>query len=179
MFWRRADYVRILSAYVRRVDDPGFGRIISLGGLACERAIFEAADGEQHLLLRTASEAVEIHCVGERISIDPFAFELVMDDFPDVESRQRLVARLAHIFRGGRKNPMNWSTQQLWHRDALIAFDGWLVGLSHRQIAQAIYGAARVERDWRLPDRTLKNRIARAIKRGRALVNGGYRKLLR
>src|SRR5690606_11740749 len=56
VFWRRADYVHILSAYVRRADDPGFGRIISLGGLACERAIFEAADGEQHLLLRTASE---------------------------------------------------------------------------------------------------------------------------
>ncbi len=130
------------------------------------------------MLLLTRTQSAQIRCVGENISIDPFALELVVDTFPDISSRQLLITRLAHIFQGRRTRPSCWTAQQLWHRDALIAFDAWRAGLSQREIAIIIYDEARVYGEWRSPDQTMKNRIARAIKRGRRLVAGGYRKLL-
>ncbi|MDA5193690.1 DUF2285 domain-containing protein [Govanella unica] len=132
--------------------------------------------------MRTETRVVQIHCIGEDLSLDPFALELVLDQFPHLEDRLRLMARLAEIYHGRTQNHSlrapGWTAQKLWHWDALMALDGWRAGLSQRQIAAAIHGAARVEREWRAPDQTMKNRVARAIKRGRVMADGGYRKLL-
>jgi len=155
------------------------GSIVSLGGLACRRTLLKAANGEQHLLLRAPNQVVQIRCVGEDLAFDPFALELVVDAFPDVESRQKLIGRLADLYRGRETRDAPWTPRQLWHRDALIAFDARAAGLTHRKIACLLYGEARVMQDWTSPARDMKNRIARAIRRARRLVAGGYRALLR
>ena len=60
---------------------------------------------------------------------------------------------------------------------ALRALDGRLDGATHRQIAAALFGANAVpERGWISHD--LRDRTARLVRLGVALMNGGYRRLL-
>ena len=61
----------------------------------------------------------------------------------------------------------------------LRALDGSLAGKSQREIAEMLVGPERAEADWRHPGQHLRDRVRRAVRRGRALMNGGYRVLLR
>lgn len=56
----------------------------------------------------------------------------------------------------------------------LQALDGFLAGASQREIAVVLFGAQRVQADWSDPGDHLRDRVRRAIRRGRALMNGGY-----
>jgi hypothetical protein len=60
---------------------------------------------------------------------------------------------------------------------ALRALDGRLDGAPHREIAAALFGAYAVpERDW--ISHELRDRTARLVRLGLAMMNGGYRRLL-
>ncbi|WP_425484107.1 DUF2285 domain-containing protein [Allomesorhizobium camelthorni] len=63
-------------------------------------------------------------------------------------------------------------------RFVLQALDGSLAGASHREIAEALIGEPRVEADWNDPRDHLRDRVRRAIHRGHALMNGGYREFV-
>lgn len=63
-------------------------------------------------------------------------------------------------------------------RDAIIALDGKLAGLSQRVIAEAIYGAQRVAEDWDHGPKSYKSKVRRLIKKGVHLMKTGYRELL-
>ncbi|WP_350090804.1 DUF2285 domain-containing protein [Thalassobaculum sp.] len=63
-------------------------------------------------------------------------------------------------------------------RVVLQALDGWLAGATNREIAAALFGRRRVDADWRDPRDHLRDQVRRAIRRGRALMAGGYRRLL-
>jgi hypothetical protein len=60
---------------------------------------------------------------------------------------------------------------------ALRALDGRLAEASYRAIAGVLFGAARVpERGWKTHD--LRDRTARLVRLGVAMMQGGYRRLL-
>jgi hypothetical protein len=60
---------------------------------------------------------------------------------------------------------------------ALRALDGRLAEASYREIAGALFGAARVPgRGWKTHD--LRDRTARLVRLGVAMMQGGYRRLL-
>ncbi len=61
----------------------------------------------------------------------------------------------------------------------LQALDGALAGASHREIAIVLFGHARVTADWNDPSENLRDSVRRAVRRGRMLMNGGYREFLR
>ena len=108
-----------------------------------------------------------IRCLGADIRIDPFALELVIDAFPEVESRQRLIRRFADIYRnrliGGPGG--GWTVEAMRHRDALAALDRRMEGYSYRRIAIFLYGEKAVRDDWNSPDQTMKNRVIRRVRR--------------
>ena len=64
-------------------------------------------------------------------------------------------------------------------RNSLIALDGWINGVSYREIALAIHGPDFVRENWSQGQRALKDRMVRLVRRGRYLMDGGYRDLLR
>jgi len=181
VFWRVEDYLRIISAYVRSSGDPGFGSIVTLGQVRCWKTLLKTEDGEQHLLLRDRGRVAQIRCVGEDIRVEPFALELVVDEFPSVESRQRLTKRFADIYRNRpyRLPKDDWTVESMRDRDALAALDMRLEERSYRAIAVFLYGEKAVRDDWINPNRTMKNRVIRSVKRGFRMMNGGYRTLLR
>ena len=60
----------------------------------------------------------------------------------------------------------------------LRALDGRNEGQTYRAIAEGIFGKKQIPvRAWKTHD--LRNRIIRLVKRGLALMRGGYRELLR
>lgn len=170
-----------MSAYVRNGEDRGFGAVISLTDVQCRKALLKTVDGEQHILLCDGRRAAQVRCVGEDIRIDPFALELVVDQFPEVDSRQRLIRRLADLYRNRLPGTSRrgWTVEAMRHRDALAAFDLRQKGRSYREIAVFLYGKEAVRDDWSQPDQTMKNRVIRSVKRGFRMMNGGYRALLR
>ena len=63
-------------------------------------------------------------------------------------------------------------------RHVLLALDASTDGASHREIATALVGRQRVQADWADPGDHLRDQIRRAVRRGRALMNGGFRDFL-
>ncbi len=122
----------------------------------------------------------QVRCIGEDIRVDPFALELVVDQFPDVDSRQRLIRRLADLYRDKRRGGPKgeWTVEAMRHRDALAALDRRMEGYSYRQIAVFLNGEKAVGDDWTSPDQTMKNRVIRSVKRGVRMMTGDYRALL-
>ncbi len=180
VFWRVEDYRRVLSAYVRSRFRPGFGSTVSLGQINCRKTILKTVDGVQHLLLRDQSRVAQVRCIGEDIGADTVVMEVVVDGFPNVESRQRLIKRFADLCRNrppGRPTD-GWTVEAMRHRDALAALDRRKEGHSYREVAIFLYGEMAVRRDWNNPDQTMKNRAIRSVKRGFRMMEGGYRSLL-
>ena len=122
----------------------------------------------------------QVRCIGEDIRVEPFELELVVDQFPDVESRTRLIRRLADLY-GGRRvgGPRGqWTVEATRHRDALVAVDLRREGRTFQEIARFIHGYKFVDEEWTNPNATLKNRTIRSYKRGVRFIDGDYRKLL-
>jgi hypothetical protein len=70
------------------------------------------------------------------------------------------------------------ATSDSKYLDYLIALDGHLDGRSYRDIAEILYGKDRVGTHWTDDTRWMKSKVRRAVERGIALMNGGYRDLL-
>jgi hypothetical protein len=60
----------------------------------------------------------------------------------------------------------------------VTALDGWLEGRPHRDIAMSLFGSAWVDRAWNDSGNHLRDRVRRAIRYGRELMDGGYRRFL-
>lgn len=181
MFWRSEIYPGIVSARVRTVSKPKCGSVLSLADARCRRTLLKTFDGEQYVLFRTTSRAAQLRCHGDDVRVDPFSLEVIVDGFPEVEPSQKLIKHLADVYRNRRLGGKNheWTVEAQRHRDALIAFDLKLLGCKYRDIAAHIYGDDYVAEEWTNPNRTIKNRTVRAVKRGIRMVESGYFSLLK
>jgi hypothetical protein len=65
----------------------------------------------------------------------------------------------------------------IMHMRGLQALDGVLAGASQREIAAALFGEDAVAHRWE-PDSELRAQVRHLIRRARALMLGGYRRLL-
>jgi hypothetical protein len=64
------------------------------------------------------------------------------------------------------------------YRGYLIALDGRLAGRTYREIAEVLYGSDRIKPYWNTDTYGHKSMVRRAVEKGLALLNGGYRDLL-
>jgi hypothetical protein len=114
----------------------------------------------------------------ESAGADPSAVLLPFDDLFEV--RVAAALRLWRVLKGRQPgtNPAALTEarrKRLVH--ALRALDGRLDGATHREIAAALFGADAVpERDW--ISHELRDRTARLVRLGMAMMKGGYRRLL-
>jgi hypothetical protein len=111
--------------------------------------------------------------------VSPSAFGIRLSKRSDIATLGGELSDLHSLLSAGRgaaPKPPHWTARTARLRDALIALDGHRAGAKPREIAVVICGRERVERDW--PDRGLRLRVHRAVIRGEALCNGGYRELL-
>ena len=189
VFWHPDAIAPLLSARVRKAPDPGPENVVRIDTVPCRKAVLRIAGTAQYLVLADAWRAVQMRCedadtgadIAADIGAEPFALEIVLDRFPDVESTLRLARIVADLWRGRPppKRLREGSVEGLRHRDAIAALDRGMEGWSYREIAVFLHGEAEVRRRWNEPDRTLKNRVIRSVKRGTRMMEGGYRSLLR
>ena len=181
MFWHGDVFGRVLSARVRKAVDPKSRNLVRIDAARCRKAVLRIGKDKQSLLLADRWRAVQLDCTGRHIDDEPFALELVLDRFPDVEGSLRLARTLADLYRNrpAPKRLRAGSVEGMRHRDALAALDRRRQEWTYREIAVFLHGEAEVDRRWNDPDRTLKNRTVRSVQRGVRMMSGGYRALLR
>ncbi|WP_246135847.1 DUF2285 domain-containing protein [Mesorhizobium intechi] len=151
-----------------------------LSALPCRATVMLAPDKGQHVLLRNAERTLQLAVSGADIlhpihlrteAIWPAMFSKhrlrALECLNALSLGQRLPARLFRPEKRGARLTF-----------VLRALDGALAGASHRELAEALIGQRRVHADWADPRDHLRDRIRRAVFRGRALMNGGYRGFL-
>lgn len=134
-----------------------------------------AAEGGDYVIKRLGVE-MRVHL--DRGGADPTAVLLPFDKLFEVRAAAAL--RLWRALNGRRPGP-NPAALSEARRSRLVlalrALDGRLDGATHREIASVLFGANAVpERDW--ISHELRDRTARLVRLGVAMMNGGYRRLL-
>ena len=124
--------------------------------MRCRKAVLRIGERGQYLMLADPWRVVQVQCPGVPIAAEPFALEIVLDRFPDIEGSLRLAKTFADLYRNRPppRNLLNGSVEGMRHRDALAALDRRREGC----------GEAEVRWGWNDPDQTLKNRTIRSVK---------------
>ena len=133
------------------------------------------AEGDEYVIERLGVE-MRVHL--DSGGVHPTAALLPFDGLFEV--RVAAALRLWRALNGRRPGPNPAALSEV-RRNRLIlglrALDGRLEGATHREIAAALFGANAVpERDW--ISHELRDRTARLVRLGVAMMNGGYRRLL-
>lgn len=180
-FWdpRLSSHVLPVTAFP--AEAPLDTALVRLSRLRCRTVALLLPDGTQHLLFLDAGRALQLAVSGASL----FAPVRLLTEA--VIRREHLAARCAalaclnHLRVSGelpaRYFPGDPRGRRL--RVVLQALDGWLAGAAYREIAMALFGRARVDADWTDPGDHLRDRVRRAVRRGRTLMGGGYLQLLR
>lgn len=143
--------------------------------------IFRDGSGREHVRLSQGREKVQLAVSGASLLEAPYLLtELAI---PDDIARPRLasVAAFNRLWQGrfnaGPSRPEARASPRL----ALVlrALDGYLAGATQQQIAISLFGQRRVEREWRDPGGYIRDRVRRAVSRGRHMMTTGYLELLR
>jgi len=181
VFWRPEICPQVLPALALPAGSRQGAPVFRLSELRCRAELLLTPDGRQHLLLRDGCRGVQLSVAGAsllegaHLLVDALAAPRLLC------ARLGALERLHHLHGAGclPARLAQPAPQGPRLRQVLCALDGWRAGLSYREIAVALYGRARVEADWSDPRDHLRDRVRRALRRGRALMEGGYRQLLR
>jgi hypothetical protein len=136
---------------------------------------FVSTEGDDYVIERFGT-TLRVHLATSEA--DPTAVLLPFDDLFEV--RVAATLRLWRVLKGRHpgRNPAALTEarrKRLVH--ALRALDGRLDGATHREIAAALFGIDAIpERDW--ISHELRDRTARLVRLGMAMMKGGYRRLL-
>lgn len=160
-------------------DDPDafeLARFAACASLACGddgREYLVLSDGWRHLRL----DVVEGTLAGQ----GHVRFEFKLSGFAGLDAKLLTVRRLLSLWRrrrflAGLFQPLAGLSHRL---ETLRVADARATGASHREIAVALYGEARVRDEWGGPSDFLLSRVRRRIAEARRMERGGYRSLLR
>ena len=153
---------------------------LDLSGLRAWASVSLAEDPVQHVLFVESGRRLQLAVSGD----DLFGQVRLLADAPlDVTSfkwRMMLLHRLAHLVRHERFPERLYPPDPRGRRLAVIlrALDGWLAKTSQRRIGEAILEGQDIDRDWRNCPCELRDRVRLTLRRGRWLMDGGYRTLL-
>lgn len=133
-------------------------------------------------MLQSAWHTITLRNRGVSVIDAPANLTFLIDGLSAVAAAPRLL-RLARSLLDpnltidpSRRGPAPWYRKL---REALMALDGHQVGASQREIAAVLYGQEAVDAAWQRGDLSLKQRVRRAVAKGKSLSAGGYVALLR
>jgi hypothetical protein len=153
---------------------------LDLSGLRAYASATGTDGPAQHVLFARNGRRLQLAVQGE----DLFGRVRLLADAPlDVASfkrRMMLLHRLAHMLRHKRLPERLYPPDPRGRRLAVIlrALDGWLAKTSQRRIGEAVLNGEDIDRDWRNCPCELRDRVRLTLRRGRWLMEGGYRTLL-
>ena len=174
VFWRPDVLPTVIPLVPTSIEGARPLAINELGGVIVERT---GVDGH-HVIVHLDGGDLHFSLAGP--ADQPLAAVLPLnDDLPiRATAALRLWARMAEQ-PNQQAEPLALTRQR---RDRLVlmvrALDGHLAEASYREIAEALFGTRRVERDtWKTS--SLRDRTIRLVRGGIDLMRAGYRRLLR
>ena len=173
MFWRPGVLPTVIPLVPTSIEGARPLAIGELGGVIVERADVNG----RNVIIRL--DGSDLRLLLPAPADQPLAAVLPLnDDLPmRATATLRLWARMTE--QNLQDDPLALTRQR---RDRLVlmvrALDGHLAEASYREIAEALFGTRRVERDtWKTS--SLRDRTIRLVRGGIDLMRAGYRKLLR
>jgi hypothetical protein len=107
----------------------------------------------------------------------PFTFAIAPDDKADARLREAHEMLAVIVEQRGNLVGQRGAAEAIITMQSLQALDGHLAGASERDIAIAIFGKRAVALKWH-GDSEMRAKVRYLIRRGRKLMDGGYRSLL-
>jgi hypothetical protein len=141
--------------------------------------LLEVPDGPQHLLFAEGGRSLQLVISGEDVTRPVRLMADVAADRSFAPAQLRTLQCFQDLRLSGRLYPSHLQREplSLYRRLVLRVLDADQAGASQQQIARHVLTGYSDEK-WFSPDRPLRERVRRALRRGRALMRGGYRKLL-
>ncbi|WP_438727868.1 transcriptional regulator domain-containing protein [Parasphingorhabdus sp. DH2-15] len=189
VFWRPdivAGAVRVRLTHMPVDDVPidEMSDIIVLSALKTRRIILDTCDGTRHIVLNGRRFWIQLFCdndapVGEFTEVD-----IRLDGAKHLGRRLDTATQLLSLHRstGGKLSLIGRRQNSNALSNAIIAHDIWngfeRVKGSMKDIADATFGAVRVNADWGQNDRAMKAQIRRSLARADRLIGGEYRSFL-
>lgn len=181
VIWNPATTTHVLKVTALPPKLAFGGQVLDLDFISVEKTLLTTPAGTQQLLLRDGVRSLQLNIVGSPIT-EPVAL-FVDTAIPEGKAVTKL--RLLRCLRALRETgelPRKFFPPHPYAKRAatvLLALDGYLAGLKHREIAIAMFGEDRIEREWSDVSEHMRDTVRHAIVRGIALMNGGYRIFLR
>jgi hypothetical protein len=180
VFWQRQVCRHVLPLTTTTESVGGEGLHLPLERLHCRVAVRRDAD-RCHALFAESGRSLQLEISGDASFDEGILLTPVLPPPGMRAARLLAIRRLADLMTHGHLRPSLYPPERRAPRLARVlqALDGSLAGHSQRDIAIALFGEARVDRDWHHPHNYLRDHVRRAIIYGRELMEGGYRRLLR
>lgn len=174
--WLMCAAAPILEAMADWPEDPS-GANVRLADLASADHVIISPDRTEDVILRDSKRALTLRLRGARASMGPVAVNFLVCATPHAAQTAPIIASASKLLFRPEHAP-DHSHQRRLLREALIALDAQCMRASYREAATLIFGAERTAAAWSSGSTWLKERMRRALAKGRALRDGGYQKLL-
>lgn len=181
VFWRPDWCPAVLPVKVAPSCDLAERRVpIPLDRLECRITILRYKEEQESILFDTAGRALQIAITSGSILHAEALLTDALIGIAVLPAHLHTLRCLADLLATQLLRPTHYppDPRRRRHAQLLQALDGWLAGASQYDIAHALVGAERAARDWRDPGDHLRDHVRRAIRRARALMDGGYRGFL-
>jgi hypothetical protein len=157
---------------------PGDFDLMRFSG--CVSALIRA-DGHQQIILKAPPRILLLSVSGASIFDRPLRAQFVTEG-----ADKHICAQASKAFRdlaaflSERPQPPEpgWTPRMKSMRNGLIALDGKEAGASYREMVRVIHGAREADVVWNGQRWTPKDQVRKGLARARALMLGGYRRLL-
>ena len=153
---------------------------IELCQLQTRRIMLDTVDGARHILLCGRRFWVQLVCEAPRSRAENCAIAVRIDSIRHYQRRLDTASQLLSLYHsaGGKISLIGRSRDSTRLAQGLIAIDIVNAGGSHRDVAEAIYGADKVAERWGGPSCYYEDWARRLVARARFMVNEGYLGLL-
>lgn len=181
VFWCAELCPSVLPARASPADDPHACESFSLSGLTCRVVALVAPDGPVYVLFRDGPRSLQLTVSDGELLERACALTFRIDSFRHLEAQMRALRAIKRLHDTGLLDARDFPAEPRGRRLRMVlqALDGWAAHAPYREIALALFGQKAVDADWRDPRDYLRDRVRRAIRRGRMLMDTGYRSFLR
>ena len=182
VFWRITDCHEVLPLAASAMGEGTASSTLNLESLQCRTTVCPRdAEARQDVLLTQDGRTLQLAVFGETPLAEALLLTPALPSPALADRRLRAVRRLTDLVKHGWMRPFLYPRERRAERlvHVVQALDGWKAEASHRDIGIALYGEARIARDWTDPRDHLRDQVRRAIRHGRDLMADGYRRFLR
>jgi hypothetical protein len=165
----------VCRATAERADREG----VCLHALASRFLVLYASDGVQHVLLKNSGRQLQLAVDGSDIACPVRLATTIPRIGQGATAHLWMTKCLSDLCSKGTLPNVPHSIRRCRRlRFVLQALDGSLAHASHREISCALFGENRTAAGWSAPSEYLRHTVMRAVRRGKLLMNGGYKTLL-